>query len=89
MSERDANDWVIGCELSVSTQTEDIRGHVFAFDKLTNTVVLRQPGSTPFHCNLRLLKVNFVKVHKLLSSSRLPDMPSVTSRTDFEVNCRL
>lgn len=62
MSDPGANDWVIGCELSVSTQSEDIRGHVFAYDKLSNTVVLRQPGSTPFHSNLRLLKVNFIKV---------------------------
>lgn len=62
MSEYDAHAWVIGCELSVTTQYEDIRGHVFAFDKSTNTVVLRQPGSTPFHSNLRVLKVNFIKV---------------------------
>lgn len=64
MSDHDGTDWVIGCELAVSTQSEDIRGHVFAFDKLTNTVVLRQPGSTPFHSNLRLLKVNFIKVQR-------------------------
>ena len=62
MSEQATHDWVIGCELSVTTQSEDIRGQVFAFDKSTNTVVLRQPGSTPFHSNLRLLKVNFIKV---------------------------
>lgn len=64
MADIDTTDWVIGCEVSVSTQTEDIRGQVFAFDKATNTVLLKQSGSTPFHSNLRLLKVNFLKVRE-------------------------
>lgn len=38
-----------------------MEGEIFAYDKGSNCLVLVQPGSTPFHNNLRMLKTNFVK----------------------------
>lgn len=40
---------------------QEISGEVFAYDKATGCLVLLQPGSTPFHHNLRMLKTSFVK----------------------------
>ena len=53
---------VVGCPLTIKTQNEELQGQVFAFDKASNTVLLTQSGSTPFHSNLRLLKVDYIKV---------------------------
>lgn len=58
--------WLVGCRLTVKTQNEEIQGRVFAFDKASNTVLLTQTGSTPFHSNLRLLKANYIKVNEIV-----------------------
>lgn len=65
MSDAEATDWVIGCNLTVQTKNEEIQGEVFAYDKASNTVLIRQQGSTPFHSSLRLLKVSYIKVRHL------------------------
>lgn len=65
MSDPDATDWVIGCNLTVQAKNEEIQGEVFAYDKGSNTVLIRQQGSTPFHSNLRLLKISYIKVSQL------------------------
>lgn len=62
MSDPETTDWVVGCNLTVQTKNEEIQGEVFAYDKGSNTVIVRQRGSTPFHSNLRLLKVSYIKV---------------------------
>ena len=62
MTDVEETHWVVGCNLTVKTRNEEIQGQVFAFDKASNTVLLSQNGSTPFHSNLRLLKANYVKV---------------------------
>lgn len=43
-------------ELALPSGTETAVGQVFAYDASTDRVVLRQPGSTPFHSILRVLK---------------------------------
>lgn len=65
MSDPDSTDWVIGCNLTVQTKNEKIQGEVFAYDKGSNTVLIRQQGSTPFHSNLRLLKISYIKVSQV------------------------
>ena len=65
MSDSEATDWVTGCNLTIQTQNEEIQGEVFAYDKGSNTVIIRQQGSTPFHSDLRLLKVSYIKVGHL------------------------
>lgn len=65
MSDPDATDWVIGCNLTVQTKNEEIQGEVFAYDKGSNTVLIRQQGSTPFQSNLRLLKISYIKVSEV------------------------
>lgn len=65
MSDLESTDWVVGCNLTVQTKNEEIQGEVFAYDKGSNTVIIRQQGSTPFHSNLRLLKVGYIKVSHL------------------------
>lgn len=65
MSDPDATDWVIGCNLRVQTKNEEIQGEVFAYDKGSNTVLIRQQGSTSFHSILRLLKVSYIKVSQV------------------------
>ena len=62
MSDVEVTDWIVGCSLTVQTQTEEIQGEVFAYDKGSNTVCIRQHGSTPFHSNLLLLKISYIKV---------------------------
>ena len=62
MSDAEAIDWVVGCNVAVQTKTEEVQGEVFAYDKGSNTVLIRQQGSTPFHSNLRLLKASYIKV---------------------------
>lgn len=61
MSDAETNDWVVGCNVTVQTKTEKVQGEIFAYDKGSNTVLIRQQGSTPFHSNLRLLKVSYIK----------------------------
>ena len=63
MTDVEETHWVVGCNLTVKTRNEEIQGQVFAFDKASNTVLLSQIGSTPFHSNMRLLKANYVKVN--------------------------
>lgn len=43
-------------ELTLPGGTETASGVVFAYDAATDRLVLRQPGSTPFHSSLRILK---------------------------------
>lgn len=43
-------------ELALPGGTETAAGVVFAYDEATDRLVLRQPGSTPFHSTLRILK---------------------------------
>ncbi|KAL3147660.1 hypothetical protein ABBQ32_002413 [Trebouxia sp. C0010 RCD-2024] len=61
MSDAEAIDWVVGCNVTVQTKNEEVQGEVFAYDKGSNTVLIRQQGSTPFHSNLRLLKASYIK----------------------------
>lgn len=68
MTDVEETHWVVGCNLTVKTRNEEIQGQVFAFDKASNTVLLSQHGSTPFHSNLRLLKANYVKSVEQASS---------------------
>ncbi len=62
MSDVAATDFPVGCTVSVVTQGEQVQGEVFAFDSASHTVLIHQQGSTPFHSNLRLLKVAYLKV---------------------------
>lgn len=62
MSDVAATDFPVGCAVSVVTQGEQVQGEVFAFDSASDTVLIHQQGSTPFHSNLRLLKVAYLKV---------------------------
>ncbi len=62
MSDVAATDFPVGCAVSVVTQGEQVQGEVFAFDSASDTVLIQQQGSTPFHSNLRLLKVAYLKV---------------------------
>ena len=62
MSDVAATDFPVGCTVSVVTQGEQVQGEVFAFDSASDTVLIHQQGSTPFHSNLRLLKVAYLKV---------------------------
>ncbi|KAL4458196.1 hypothetical protein ABPG75_013061 [Micractinium tetrahymenae] len=48
-------------ELALPGGAETAVGQVFAYDAATDRVVLRQPGSTPFHSTLRVLKGTDVK----------------------------
>lgn len=48
-------------ELSLPSGAETAVGQVFAYDAATDRVVLSQPGSTPFHATLRVLKGTDVK----------------------------
>lgn len=48
-------------ELALPSGVETAVGQVFAYDAATDRVVLRQPGSTPFHSTLRVLKGADVK----------------------------
>lgn len=43
-------------ELALPGGSETAAGQVFAYDAATDRLVLRQPGSTPFHSTLRILK---------------------------------
>ncbi|KAL0056118.1 hypothetical protein WJX82_007910 [Trebouxia sp. C0006] len=61
MSDVAATDFPVGCTVSVVTQGEQVQGEVFAFDSASDTVLIHQQGSTPFHSNLRLLKVAYLK----------------------------
>ena len=47
-------------ELALPGGAETAEGTVFAYDAATDRLVLRQPGSTPFHSTLRVLKGNSV-----------------------------
>lgn len=88
MSDVEATDWVVGCQVSVKTQNEAIRGEVFAFDKPSDTVLIRQQGSTPFHNNLRLLKTKYIKVNFLVSCvwhAQRPILPPVDLYTCVNV----
>ena len=53
-------DYAVGAqvevELSLPGGSETASGTVFAYDAASDRLVLRQPGSTPFHSTLRLLK---------------------------------
>ena len=62
MSDVAATDFPVGCAVSVVTQGEEVQGEVFAFDSASDTVLIHQQGSTPFHSNLRFLKVAYLKV---------------------------
>lgn len=61
MSDIQGNDYVVGCQVSVKTQNEEVQGEVFAFDEASGTVLIRQQGSTPFHNHLRLLRTSYIK----------------------------
>ena len=65
MSDIQGNDYVVGCQVSVKTQNEEVQGEVFAFDEASGTVLIRQQGSTPFHNHLRLLRTSYIKVTHL------------------------
>lgn len=71
MSDVAASDFPVGCTVSVVAQGEQVQGEVFAFDSASDTVLIHQQGSTPFHSNLRLLKVAYLKV-ALWSSHSIP-----------------
>jgi hypothetical protein len=40
---------------------EELRGEVLALDQATGLLTLKQPGSTPFHSNLRILRIQDVQ----------------------------
>lgn len=66
----------VGCHVKLSTVLdEEVEGEIFALDTNTNCLVLVQPGSTPFHNTLRLLKLNFLKA---VVSSEPPSNPPST-----------
>ena len=62
MSNTEAAEWIVGCKLTAQTQFEEIHGEVFAYDKGSNTLLLRQQGWTPSQSHLRLLKASLIKV---------------------------
>ena len=76
---------------------QEVEGEIFAYDKSTNCLVLVQPGSTPFHHNLRMLKTSYVKA--VLSavppgsppSTQLPfvDMQRCREREEKAIRVRL
>lgn len=43
-------------ELPGAGSKETVQGTIFAYDVATDRLVVRQPGSTPFHSSLRILK---------------------------------
>ncbi len=43
---------------------QELRGEVLALDEATGLLTLKQPGSTPFHSNLRILRIEHVQVSK-------------------------
>ena len=40
---------------------QELRGEVLALDEATGLLTLKQPGSTPFHSNLRILRTEHVQ----------------------------
>jgi len=51
----------IGCKVKLQTQDGTVDGEVFAFDSGAGVIALQQPGSTPFHQHLRLIKDDIVQ----------------------------
>ncbi|KAK9823738.1 hypothetical protein WJX72_005050 [[Myrmecia] bisecta] len=71
-----ASEWVVGCEVALQTTLgEDLEGQVFAYDKNTNCCILLQPGSTPFHNHLRILKANYIKT--VVTAKRANQQPDL------------
>jgi hypothetical protein len=68
---------LVGCPLSLLFEVcapqmlQELGGEVFAFDQGASVMVLRQQGSTPFHHNVRVLRLD--AVDKVLSSTPGPD----------------
>lgn len=78
MSDVAATDFPVGCAVSVVTQGEEVQGEVFAFDSASDTVLIHQQGSTPFHSNLRFLKVAYLKSVQTGASPGRPVAPLPT-----------
>jgi len=49
--------WVIRVRSS-----QDVQGEVLALDEASGLLTLKQPGSTPFHSNLRVLRTDQITV---------------------------
>ena len=66
-------------ELVMPGGAETTEGTVYAYDPATDRLVLRQPGSTPFHSTLRMLKgTNVTRVVQLTPATGEPDpLPAV------------
>lgn len=56
---RPAKAWAHACSPLLS---QEVTGHVFAYDKHTNCVIIKQVGSHGGVNNLRFLKTNYIKV---------------------------
>lgn len=41
---------------------QEVRGEVLALDTAVGLLTLKQPGSTPFHSNLRVIRTEHVQV---------------------------
>lgn len=66
-------DWAVGCHVRLLTTLEEvIEGTVFAFDPLSNCLVISEDTSTSTLHDFRVLKASFIK--RILSAS-LPDHP--------------
>ncbi len=50
--------------------SQEVTGHVFAYDKHTNCVIIKQVGSHGGVNNLRFLKTNYIKVGRDLCTRR-------------------
>ena len=66
-------------ELQLPGGAETAEGQVYAYDAATDRLVLRQPGSTPFHSTLRVLKgQNVTRIVQLKPASGPPEpLPAV------------
>jgi hypothetical protein len=41
---------------------QELRGEIMALDQAIGLLTVKQPGSTPFHSNLRILRIQDVQV---------------------------
>ncbi|GFR41703.1 hypothetical protein Agub_g2452 [Astrephomene gubernaculifera] len=68
-----ANSWIVGNNVVFRTQTgEDISGCVFAFDRQSNLLVIKENGSHSGVSNLRMIKASAVRE---VVSSVQPERP--------------
>jgi hypothetical protein len=48
--------------MTLCPMLQELRGEILALDQATGLLTLKQPGSTPFHSNLRILRIQDVQV---------------------------